>query len=256
MTAAWDRRRHPSASGPAQTSFLRKLPLGNADKRAQPCLGRQQVVVARVESTLIHVVADGKKTARAVIQKLVVHLGALGRRVREALEFRDPGTRGAWSGTVRAGPRGNFAQGGNGRRACCESAFVADVIGSRHQPRGVVERILALTDERCGPHALPVRSHARCLVQNHCAQPALNQERRGFGKRRRVRCDGGRQHVLQSQRLGVIHRGRVLFQHQAQRVRETTEDVWRDDRRFAQREEPCRSVRRCPARFPLSTADT
>src|SRR3546814_19497556 len=58
----------------SEPRVLRQLAPGDADEAAQPRLGRQQVVVARVCALLVDVVADRQQVAAAVGAEVQLHL--------------------------------------------------------------------------------------------------------------------------------------------------------------------------------------
>ncbi len=88
-----------------EPAFLRQLPLGNRDETAQPRLGGQQVVVARVRSPLGHVVTDGEQMTRLVEQEVILHVREITGLQCQAFDDCHPGA-------GRGAPcRGQFAQG-------------------------------------------------------------------------------------------------------------------------------------------------
>ncbi|MCY1211348.1 hypothetical protein D9M72_230590 [compost metagenome] len=73
----------------AEPARLGQLALGDRHKGAQPRLGREQVVVARVQAALVDVVADAEQIALAVVEETEIHFRQVCRCFCQALGIAD-----------------------------------------------------------------------------------------------------------------------------------------------------------------------
>ena len=67
--------------------LLRELALRDGDETRQSRLGREQVVVARVEAVVAQVVADRQQPAIGVVEKVVVEVRQLAAACRELVQL-------------------------------------------------------------------------------------------------------------------------------------------------------------------------
>ena len=77
-------------SSQSKPALLRQLSLRDGHEGGQPGLGRQQVVVARVASAIIHVVPDGQQVACLIEEEVVLHARQVAGVKRKPLHDRDP----------------------------------------------------------------------------------------------------------------------------------------------------------------------